>query len=139
MDRKNSDMIEEITTLPDNYVIAEIKDFYKIDYKTKRWIFKVGMEFIVQSFYSDLYEKYIITEEWNDVKYTYINSISNIENNIIINNKFSIIVLPVDFFSMINVKFGYFNNKPATHSENIIVFNSFSKQYLIIVLLALCK
>ena len=55
-------MIEEITTLPDNYVIAEIKDFYKIDYKTKKWIFKVGMEFIVQSFYSDLYEKYIITE-----------------------------------------------------------------------------
>mgnify|MGYP007124297924 FL=1 len=84
MDRKNSDMIEEITTLPDNYVIAEIKDFYKIDYKTKKWIFKVGMEFIVQSFYSGIYEKYIITEEWNDVKYTYINSISDIENNIII-------------------------------------------------------
>jgi hypothetical protein len=58
--------MEEIIELPKDYVVANYKDFYNLDNKNK-WIFKVGMEFIIQSYYSNNYEKYTIGENWNDI------------------------------------------------------------------------
>lgn len=82
-----------ITEIPENYVLATIRDFYDyekyISEKTGNWIttstkiYKFGMPYIIQSLYDSTatYEQYEINEYWNDVNIMFYDEI--LKDNVI--------------------------------------------------------
>lgn len=56
-----------ITEIPSDFAIAEIRDFYHYDSRTRIKTYKIDIPFIIQYFDTLEYSLHFTTEYWNDI------------------------------------------------------------------------